>query len=235
MVPKGEPMRKMIPSGMLLLMLFTIGMCAQAEERNKRVELYGGASRPLTKDFEITQPQSPFPFPGHHEFSYGARGGVRLGFDGHRYWGMDYDYSYGQDASRIITTMGRFTFTNHTHQASANILLYPFNLDRKYVFPYVTAGLGATFVTLSQRSLGQAVQGGIGPLKNETVLAFNAGGGLRFRLTNRFGFRLDARDYMSRALRYGLPKSSTDPNAKVFPVGGAFHQITGSVALVIQF
>jgi hypothetical protein len=72
-------------------------------------------------------------------------------------------------------------------------------------------------------------------LKNEVKFSFNAGGGVRFRLTDRYGIRIDVRDYMSPALRYGLPASSADPNVIVFPVEHAFHQLFGSLSFVIHF
>ena len=55
------------------------------------------------------------------------------------------------------------------------------------------------------------------------------------RLNERFGLRFDGRDYMSRALRYGLPKSSNDPNAPVLPISGVFHQIAGTVSFIVHF
>jgi len=231
-------MRKMASLFVPLMIFFLLTVCAQADERKYRFEFYGGASYPVSKDFEITHPQSPIPIQGEHDFSFGARGGVRMGIDGARYWGQDYDYSYGANASRIVTDYGRFSFTNRIHQVSTNILFYPFSLERDQFLPYVTAGLGATFVTLTQKALGEAIdpsRAGIGELKSETIFAFNAGGGARFRINDRYGLRLDVRHYMSRALRYDLPKSSSDPNEAVFPVSGVFHQITASFGLVIHF
>jgi hypothetical protein len=40
---------------------------------------------------------------------------------------------------------------------------------------------------------------------------------------------------MSRAVRYGLPKESNDPNATVFPISGIFHQFEISFAFVYYF
>ena len=40
---------------------------------------------------------------------------------------------------------------------------------------------------------------------------------------------------MSRAVRYGLPQESSDPNATVFPVGGIFHQLEIAFAFVYYF
>lgn len=211
---------------------------AQADEKKYRFEFFGAACKPLEKKFEITSPQTPVPVKGTQSFSEGGGGGVRVGIDGHNYWGQDYSYSYHQNASRLDTAYGRFAFTNRFHQVSTNILFYPAGLEGRKVFPYVTAGLGATFMTISEQTLGEArdpARGGLGEIKSETVFAFNAGAGVRFRASERFGVRFELRDYMSRAFRYGLPKASADPNAVVLPTSGVFHQFTATAGIVIHF
>lgn len=208
------------------------------QEKKYRFEFFGGLSRPMDKKFVTSYPQTTVPVEGTQEFSYGGLGGVRLGIDGRKHWGQDYAYSYGANASRIVTRYGRFAFTNHVHQASTNILFYPWNIEKKTVLPFITGGLGATFATLSQKTISEGIdplQAGLGALKSETIFAFNAGGGVRIRMSERFGIRLDARDYMSRALRYGLPKTSTDPNAAVLPISGVLHQLAVTASLVIHF
>ncbi len=207
-------------------------------EKKYRFEFFGGINAPMDKDFEIGAPQSDVIIQGTHKFSQGGQGGVRFGIDGARYWGQDYAYSYGANASKLVTKSGSFAFTNRFHQASSNVLFYPWSLDRRHVFPYVTAGVGATFVVLKRDTITESLtpsQGGIGALKSETIFAFNAGIGVRFRLNERVGIRFDGRDYMSRPLRYGLPKESSNPNQSVLPVGGVFHQVAGTVGIVIHF
>ncbi len=211
---------------------------AKGKEKKYRFEFFGGISAPLDKDFEIGSPQSDIIIKGTQEFSAGAQGGVRFGIDGARYWGQDYAYSYGSNATKLKTPFGSFSFRNQFHQASSNVLFYPWSLDRRHAFPYITAGLGATFVVLKQDTLIEALtptSAGIGPLKSETIFAFNAGAGVRVRLSERVGVRFDGRDYISRPIRYGLPKNSSDPNQPVLPVGGAFHQFAGTVGIVIHF
>jgi hypothetical protein len=204
-----------------------------------RLEFYGAVNFPQNKDFEITVPQSSVPIKGTQKFSLGGRGGIRLGADGIGHWGQDLCYSYGTNPTKIVTDLGEFGFTSRTHQFSYNALWYPSKVtDKGKVFPYLTAGVGGTFFQLSQSTINQALdpsRAGLGQLRNENVFAFNAGGGLRFRINSVYGFRIDVRDTMSRAVRYGLPKTSSDPNAIVFPVGGIFHQIEVSLAFIYYF
>ncbi len=211
---------------------------AQRKEKRYRFEFFGGVSAPLDKNFTVGYPQSTTSFKGTHEFSLGAQGGARIGMDGGRHWGIDYAYSYGQNNSQIVTPYGHFSLNNRIHQASSSVLFYPWSLERHTVLPYLTAGVGATFVTLPHDTVTASINPygpGLGQLENEIIFAFNAGGGVRFRLNERYGIRLDARDYMSRPLRYGLPQSSADPNAVVLPVSGIFHQIGGSIGFVVYF
>jgi hypothetical protein len=211
-------------------------------EVNYRFDVFGGVNVPKSKDFEISVPQATVPLSGTHEFSAGARGGVRLGADGSGHWGQDIVYSYGANATRInVPENGSpFAFTSRTHQISLNALWYPCGLRRAFkgAYPFLTAGVGGTFYTVTQRVVNEAFdpnRGGLGKIRNDNIFAFNAGGGVRFRVNRVYGFRIDFRDYMSRAARYGLPKSSSDPNAVVFPVGGLFHQFEFTFGFVYYF
>ena len=206
-----------------------------------RLDFFGAGNFPQSKDFEISVPQSTVPLKGTHEFSVGARGGVRLGYDGRGHWGQDFVYSYGSNASRIInhTNSAQYSISNRIHQISYNGLWYPGGLSgKKKVFPYLTAGVGGTIYAVTQSAINDALdpnRGGIGRLRTEGLFSFNAGAGIRIRVNSLYGFRIDVRDHISRPVRYGLPRSSSDPKATVFPVTGIFNQIEVSFAFVYYF
>jgi opacity protein-like surface antigen len=230
----NKSLRILLPS-LAVIFALILPSYAQGQEKRYRFEFFGGINIPMDKNYQIGPPQSDTIIDSKHEFSPGGQGGVRFGIDGARYWGQDYAYSYGSNAGKVATSSGSFSFPTRFHQASSNLLFYPWSLDKESVFPYLTAGLGATFVIVSQDAITESIHAGIGPLKSETIFAFNAGAGIRFRLSERAGLRLDFRDYMSRALRYGLPQSSENRFDNVLPVGGSFHQFAGTVGLVIHF
>jgi len=203
-----------------------------------RLDLYGAGSIPLDKDFTITVPQSTTPLDGTHDFSPGFRGGIRVGADGRGHWGQDLDYSYGSIPSKISVPPGdEFSITNRTHQFSYNVLWYPGGAQssKKKVFPYLTAGAGAVIFQVSKSAKNDAMEAGLGTLLDHTTFAFNAGGGIRVRINNIYGFRIDVRDVMSHPVRYGIPAESSDPATFVFPVTGIFHQIQFSVAFNYYF
>lgn len=225
------------------LAVFLIIALPSYAETQYRFEVFGAGTIPVKKSFEISAPQSTVPLNGEQQFSFGARGGVRLGTDSKGRWGQDFIYSFGTNATKIVnqSNSSQFSFTSRVHQFSYNALWYPggSGLDRKSgAFPYVTAGVGGSFHVLSQSAINQALdpgRGGLGQLHNENVFDFNCGGGVRVKMNPRYGVRVDARDFMSRAVRYGLPERSSDPKATVFPISGLFHRIEASVGFVIYF
>jgi hypothetical protein len=223
-----------------ITLAFVVPCFAQTQYR---LEVFGGVSKPFDKGFEITAPQSQTPLRGTQTFSMGGVGGVRLGADGNKHWGQDLIYSYSSNASDIVnqTTNTHFAMTARTHILMYNILWYPASIGtpgKSGVFPYLTAGAGGIIHTLPKTTINEALdpnRAGLGQLRGENVFAINAGGGVRFRINKVYGFRVDVRDYMSRAVRYGLPEKSSDPKATVFPISGATHQLEVTFAFVYYF
>ncbi len=215
--------------------LLILAASAQAETYY-RFELYGSGYFPFDKDFEIGMPQSTVSIPGKFDFSPGARGGVRVGVDGLGHWGQDMYYSYGtNDAKITVSNNGSFDFTTRSHQFGYNVLFYPTGLRPRKAYPYLTAGAGGMIFTLSQETINQGAEEGLGTLKTHTTFVFNAGGGVRYQFNDRWGIRVDARDWMSHPPRFGIPASSNDPTAFVFPVQGIFHQLEVSFGVVYCF
>ncbi len=214
------------------LLIFT---AAAHAETNYRFELYGAAAFPMHKDFEIGPPQVFGLIPGQEEFTTGVRGGIRFGVDGLERWGQDFTYSYGlNDAKILIDQSGEFAFTSRSHQFAYNALFYPGGLKRKLV-PFVTAGVGGTIFTVSDKTVNQGYFAGFGKLEPHTSFAFNAGGGFRCQINDVFGLRFDVRDWMSHPPRYGIPTSSEFSDVMTLPVSGVFHQVETSVGFVIHF
>jgi opacity protein-like surface antigen len=229
-----KPFARFYPS-LAILLFMAAPLWAQNEYR---FEAFGAGNFPRSKSFELGLPQFSPSLQGEHNYSNGARGGVRMGVDFKKYWGEDILYSYGSNASRIAnhTTGVQFPFTVYSHQFAVNALWYPRGLEPVgKISPYATAGIGGTFFVIPAKTVNSAMESGLGKLHSENVLAFNAGGGVRMRVTPHLGFRVDARDYMSRSPRFGMPESSDDPYALVFPASGVFHQLEVSFAFVYHF
>jgi hypothetical protein len=237
---KGEfEMRKVARFYPSLAILLFMAAPAFAQKQNQyRFELFGAGNVPISKDFIIGLPQFSPPVKGTHRYSAGARAGVRFGADFRKHWGEDIIYSYGFNATKIVNSTGgsEFPFNIWSHQIAVNAIWYPGGLsEKKKVFPYLTAGAGGTFFVISPETVNKGKEEGLGELRSENIFAFNAGGGLRMRLSKHAGLRIDARDYMSRAPRFGMPEHSSDPTALVFPASGVFHQVEASFAFIYYF
>jgi opacity protein-like surface antigen len=203
-----------------------------------RLEIFGSGNFPIDKEFLIGQPQASPAMQASHTYSQGIRGGIRFGVDFKDYWGEDITYSYGSNSSRIInaTTGIDFALPLRSHQFAMNALFYPAGLSEgRNVAPYITAGAGATFFVISPSTVNSGMESGLGRLRSENILAFNAGGGVQGQIARHLGIRVDVRDYMSRCPRFGLPEKSDNPNATVFPASGIFHQIEASFGFVFYF
>jgi opacity protein-like surface antigen len=205
-------------------------------ETSYRFELYGAGNLPIDEKFVIGLPQFEVPIQGEHQFSFGARGGLRVGADGSGRWGQDILYSYGTNAAKIaVHSNGDFAYMQRTHQFAYNAVFYPGGLSgSKKVFPYLTAGAGGIIFTLSQKAIRDAMDKGLGQLQTHTTFAFNVGGGVRYQFTDHCGIRFDVRDWMSHPPRYGIVAESTNPDTFVFPVNGVFQQVEFSIGLVFS-
>jgi hypothetical protein len=235
---KGEFEMKTIARFCPSLVLFVCMVAPALAQTEYRFEVYGAGNVTKDKPFMVGLPQFSPPLEGVYETSPGGRAGLRMGVDFKKYWGEDIIYSYGAAASKIVNSTSdiRFPLSVRSHVFAVNGLWYPRGMDeKKRFFPYVTAGVGASFFVLTNRSINESKEGGLGELYSENLLAFNAGGGVRARWNRHMGFRIDARDFMSRSPRFGMPASSYDPSALVFPAGGTFHQFEVSIAFVYYF
>jgi opacity protein-like surface antigen len=218
-----------------ILLLLVAPAFAQTQYR---LELFGAGSFPLDKEFIIGLPQYSPPLEGVHEYSNTVRGGIRVGADFRKHWGEDITYSFGRYTTKIVnrTVGNEFAFAVPSHEIAFNALWYPMSLDSKSkALPYVTAGVGTTFFVVGSKDINAAMEAGLGKLESDNVFAFNAGGGVAVRLREHIGVRVDARDFMSPVPRFGIPKSSDDPSALVFPAGGVFHRFEASFAFVYYF
>lgn len=224
-----------IPFAILLL---SAAQAFAQKDTQYRFELFAAGNVPISKDFILGLPQFSPPVQGTHRYSAGARAGVRVGADFRKHWGEDIIYSYGFNATKIENKSGgsEFPFNVWSHQIAFNAIWYPGGLDaKKKAFPYLTAGGGGTFFVISPETVNKGNEVGLTDLRSENVFSFNAGGGVRFKLGKHAGLRIEARDYMSRAPRFGMPEKSTDPSALVFPASGVFHQVEASFAFVYYF
>jgi opacity protein-like surface antigen len=70
-------------------------------------------------------------------------------------------------------------------------------------------------------------------LNPANLVGFNYGGGVDYRLSRRFNFRVDIRDHVTGSPTYGLPGSSSS-GRPIFPISGAAQDLEYSAGLVFH-
>ena len=121
------------------------------------------------------------------------------------------------------------------HQFAVNTLYYFSDDETETVRPFLTVGIGGTLYRPTDEAKSIArdpLRGNFAELNESSSLAVNYGFGVKAKAGSRVGFRLDARGFLTRTPSFGLPRDSPDPNALVFPTGGAFHNIEASASIV---
>ncbi len=112
-------------------------------------------------------------------------------------------------------------------------LLYFFNepLERSFE-PFVNGGFGYARFNRTGDARAQAVATefieGPAALSGSNKGIFNVGAGVEGKLSDTWGFRLDARDFMTGTPRFGLP-------SPLFPASRVAHSLELSVGLVYHF
>lgn len=154
-----------------------------------------------------------------YQLANGGAFGARVTGNFWRYVGIEPAYTYSVNNMRFQSRVGTppgvgpFSFGNRLNQYTLNLVGY-FTPRGSRFRPFVTIGGGAadfspTDIAISNAKLpANAVYGAQG-LKSSLLPALNYGGGIKYKLNDRFGLRADVRGLMSRAPAYGLPDYNT--------------------------
>src|SRR5262249_39763881 len=117
--------------------------------------------------------------------------------------------------------------------------LYYLNENETHnVRPFLSIGVGGTLYHLDPAAKAFAtdpLRGNLRDIDNANELSMNYGVGIKTRASSWLGFRVDARGFLGAAPSFGLARHSNDPNAIVFPVGGALLNGEASAGLVFYF
>ncbi len=161
----------------------------------------------------------------------GGTAGARIGANVTNYIGLEFMYQYMWNNVRLVTPVGfdipTFNFGNRNQYFALNPVFH-FTPKGSKIRPYVTVGVGS----LNFMPTTQAKAFATGPyagypyyasgLGSNLQVGINYGGGVKIHVTERVGFRLDARGMFSRNPTFGLPN---------YPTGGVYipnkHWING--------
>ena len=205
------------------------------------LNFFGAGSLYTKNTYLIGFPQSATPIPGELKFDVSPRFGARLGVFTRGHWSQEFYYSFEPNTVTIsnagpvpTTTDMRLRISNY----GVNALYYLVETESNAFQPFLSAGLGGTLYQIRQESLVQVRDPAIGNLRdvnNSNELAFNWGFGVKTRPSERFGLRLDIRDFIARTPSFGLARQSNNPTATVLPATGPTHNGELSVGFTIYF
>jgi hypothetical protein len=175
----------------LLLLGFSGALWAQSGE----LWLSGGASILANKDIG-----SPFSDsqPDDVRLGDGFRAGIRFAFNSSGHFGHEIQYAYNRTTITDVTgvVLGEPGSAGMAiHQGGYNLLCYfPANREERKVRPFVTVGA----------HLNDAVLPGSATLTRTSIKpGFNAGAGVKVRISTLFAMRFDVRQYVTGKPNWG--------------------------------
>jgi hypothetical protein len=222
----------------------TMGLClwlsiaAFAQENRYDLNVFGSGSWDSPKRYQIGSPQSVTPVSGEFRLDAGWRAGIRFGVYTRGHWSEELFYSYEPNNAHIIrwTPPSNSTVLPiqvHNYGVTA---LYYFNDDEsRTVRPFVSVGVGGTLYRLTPEAIAVAadpLRGNIPNIKSSNEVALHYGFGVKTRFSNWLGFRGDVRGFLAKTPSFGLPQTSNDPSATVFPASGPLHNVEVSSGLI---
>lgn len=136
-----------------------------------------------------------------------------------------YEFLYShQDTSLADTTdpNNAFDLDIHYIHLGGTVDVYPIDRYEDKITPYITGGLGMTFMNPSQRGYD-----------DETRFSLSVGGGLKWYPTQRLGIRFEMRGYST--LIDSKETLFCNPGCNLQMEGDAFPQFETNLGLIFSF
>jgi len=198
-----------------------------------------GESQYSSKSFQIGSPQSSTPINGEMKISARRREIGRLNFLTTNRIGTEGFYSLESTDvtfNRKTAPVTSLSIPMQIHAFGVNVLYYPIGKTEDAWRPFVSIGGGAMIYRPTGR--GQSIA--TSPLYGNLTSFFessrgsgSAGVGLKRSFSRSFGVRFDVEDTFTKAPNFGLPSTSTVPNASVLPVHGLSSNLQASVGVIV--
>jgi hypothetical protein len=184
-------------TGTLLVAAAVLGFPASLAAQREEIAITGGWS--VFANNKIGEGAIFLPtldaVPADITIENGLRVGARVTFNQGRLFGHEINYAY-QDSAFILPDEGVDT---GIHNYYYNLLVYAAPRDA-VVRPFVTGGIGFS------------------DIYTDLKFGVNFGGGLKFKLSERFGLRLDVRDHVT-SVPFDYPNAPTRLHNVEYSVG----------------
>jgi hypothetical protein len=228
----------------ILVSLLSLGMAGVAHgqlSENLELNVFGGGSAYSDKRFVISSPQSTTPIDGAFRMNNAARAGLRVGVYTRGHWSQEFFYSYEPTTAHFIrrtSPQSSLDVRLGVHNYGITGLYYFQESESRNVRPFLSIGVGGTFYRLTPEAeafVHDPLRGNVPDMNSSNELALNYGFGVKMRTSDWVGFRVDLRGFLGRNPSFGLARSSSDPNATVFPATGAIHNGEASAGIIFYF
>ncbi|MCB1018734.1 MAG: outer membrane beta-barrel protein [Acidobacteria bacterium] len=183
----------------LLLALAALS-CLPAAAQYAEIGITGGYSR-FRDGGEIGSIGQFGGFQETYQLGNGIRIGARMSFDYRGYFAHEIAYNWQRSKYRVVTD-DPSNASSGVSEASSNIHNYYYNFVAhathrgSVVRPFVTGGGGmSSFVPPGYSALS----------RGQTKFGYNYGGGIKFKLSDRYGIRFDVRDHVTGKPFYQEP------------------------------
>jgi outer membrane protein W len=218
-------------------MMFSSAAYAQLRE-DLEVNVFGLGVIHSSKDYEVSFPQSPTPIPGEFRFNKGVGGGFRVNLYSRGHWGEEAFFSYEPNVAHFKSPSSSLNLSTENLNIGMNALYYLSDDETHRIRPFLTVGGGWAVFLLTdsaKATVRDPLQGNAPDMNSANEISFNYGAGFKSKINNWLGVRADVQGFISRNPSFGLARESNDPNATVFPAGGALYSGEASVGVVFHF
>jgi hypothetical protein len=163
-------------------------------------------------------------------FSFGWAGGVSVGHDMYDRVGGELRYTYLRNQMKLESGSAQAKFGGEAHAVHYDVLVYASDTGNP-VRPYLAVGGGGKIFrgTGAEQAFQPLSSIGILTRTTDTKPMVSVGGGVKMRLSDRIGLRIDVHDYLTP-----FPKKVITP-ASGSQVGGWLNNIVATVGLWFGF
>lgn len=147
--------------------------------------------------------------------------------------GAELDYTFSNRPvtfSNLSPDVPNLSLDHGVHTFLYSLLYYPNARSGKFR-PFISAGVGASLFALDGDDRDVAAVDGV-YLKNRWKFVTGIGGGFKYLMSDKWGFRVSVRDNISGVPDYGLPAIAATAGTPALDTDGTQHnwQITGGVS-----
>jgi opacity protein-like surface antigen len=224
--------------------MVTVALCLGATVGRAQTSLVyvtgGGTAIRDAQAFELKL----IPFTSQFASGGGGNLGVEVPLKKSKIFGLELSYGLSQNNFELTNQNTNPTTTVsyglRDNRISGDIVLHSPSTFRN-IRPYLVAGPEYDRYSPTSAAVSLAARVGFGAsapvakLGSEGDWGVNIGGGLDYKVTEKWGVRIDVRDHLTDSPTLGLPYAPTSTSPAYFPVSGKASSITYTIGLVYHF